>query len=87
MVIQMSVETYAFGGIAVVSFFVAIIAFVFNRMGFVGIGPFCLALALVAAGVIGVIACIPKTDKKTKKKKTKTKKQKKGEVQEAQEAE
>ena len=69
----MKVESYAFGGIALVAALVAVVAFTFNRMGFVGIGPFCLALFLVAAGTIRFITSLPKERKPKKQKKAKKK--------------
>ncbi|MBR0415057.1 MAG: hypothetical protein IJI67_08305 [Clostridia bacterium] len=71
----MSVESYCFGAIAIVSGIISVIAFSFYRMGFVGIGPLCLALILLAAGVIGAIVCAK--DKKNPKKAKKAKKAKK----------
>ena len=76
----MKVECYAFGGIAIVAGIISVIAFIFYRMGFVGIGPLCLALFLVAAGVIGFITSLPKDRNKPKKaKKEKKGRKKKGE--------
>ena len=83
----MKVECYAFGGIAIVAGVISVIAFSFYRMGFVGIGPLCLALFLVAAGVIGFITSLPKDRNKPKKaKKEKKSKNKKGEEPAADEA-
>ena len=83
----MKVECYAFGGIARVAGVISVIAFSFYRMGFVGIGPLCLALFLVAAGVIGFITSLPKDRNKPKKaKKEKKSKKKKGEEPAADEA-
>lgn len=65
----MKVETYAFGAIAIVSAVITVVAFSFYRMGFVGIGPCCLALFLLASGVIGVITTLPKDKSKPKKEK------------------
>lgn len=73
----MKVEAYAFGGIAIVSAMVSVFAFMFFHMGFVGIGPFCLALILFAAATIGFITSLPKDRTKPKKAK-KAKKAKKG---------
>ena len=76
----MKVECYAFGAIAIVAGVISVIAFSFYRMGFVGIGPLCLALFLVAAGVIGFITSLPKDRNKPKKaKKEKKSRKKKGE--------
>ena len=84
----MKVECYAFGGIAIVAGIISVIAFSFYRMGFVGIGPLCLALFLVAAGVIGFITSLPKDRNKPKKaKKEKKSKKNKGAESEPAEAE
>ena len=84
----MKVECYAFGGIAIVAGIISVIAFSFYRMGFVGIGPLCLALFLVAAGGIGFITSLPKDRNKPKKaKKEKKSKKNKGAESEPAEAE
>lgn len=84
----MKVECYAFGGIAIVAGIISVIAFSFYRMGFVGIGPLCLALFLVAAGVIGFITSLPKDRNKPKKaKKEKKSKKNKGAESEPADAE
>jgi mannose/fructose/N-acetylgalactosamine-specific phosphotransferase system component IIC len=49
-------------------------------MGFVGPGPLCLALILLAAGVIGAVVCAK--DKRKPKKAKKAKKAKKGKKEE-----
>ena len=76
----MSVESYCFAAIAVVSGIISAIAFSFYRMGFVGPGPLCLALILLAAGVIGAVVCAK--DKRKPKKAKKAKKAKKGKKEE-----
>ena len=77
----MKVETYAFGAIAIVAGVISVIAFSFWRMGFVGAGPLCLALFLVAAGVIGVVPSLPRRNRKEKK--PKKSRRKKGEAEAA----
>ncbi|MBR2589846.1 MAG: hypothetical protein IKE65_02875 [Clostridia bacterium] len=74
----MRADSYAFLAIAVVASLLAVIAFLFYSMNFVGIAPFIFALMLVAAGVSGCLLTLPKKNK-AKKKSVKKKKGKKGE--------
>ena len=65
----MKIRTYCYGAISFIAALCGVMAFSFYRMGFVGIGPFVLAVLLVAAGIIGVAATLPKGAKKQKKPK------------------
>ena len=79
----MKVESYAFGAIAIVSGIVSVIAFIFFRMHFVGEGPLCLALFLLASGIIGFVTSLPRDRKKAKKERKPKKNKKAAEEAEA----
>ena len=67
-------RTYAYAGIGIIAALCGVLAIVFYKMGFVGIGPFILALLIVGASVTGVVVTIPKSSKKPKKEKKSKKK-------------
>ena len=72
----MNVRTYAYGGIGIVAALCGVLAFVFYRMGFVGIAPFVLAILIVGSAIIGFVKSLPR-DAKTSKKPKKQKKEQK----------
>ena len=65
----MKVKTYAYGGIAIIAALCGVMAFTFYRMGFVGIGPFALAVILVVCAGLGFLKSLPERKKKPKKSK------------------